>query len=104
MIIDITGLIFSYCIHQGFPGGSDGEEFASNAGNLGSISGGASGKELTHQCRGHKRREFNPWVGKIPWRREWLPLQYSCLENPMDRGEWQARACSVAESDMTEAN
>ena len=23
---------------------------------------------------------------RIPWRREWHPLQYSCLENPMDRG------------------
>ena len=34
--------------------------------------------------------EFDPWVGKIPWRRNWPPLQYSCLENPMDRGAWQA--------------
>ena len=25
-----------------------------------------------------------------PWRREWHPLQNSCLENPMDRGAWQA--------------
>ena len=24
---------------------------------------------------------FNPWVGKIPWKRSWQPLQYSCLEN-----------------------
>ena len=22
------------------------------------------------------------WVGKIPWRRKWQPLQHSCLENP----------------------
>ena len=29
---------------------------------------------------------FYPWVRKIPWRREWNPLQYSCLGNPMDRG------------------
>ena len=29
-----------------------------------------------------------PWVGKMPWRRESSPLQYSCLENPMDRGAW----------------
>ena len=29
------------------------------------------------------------------------PLQYSCLENPMDRGAWQATAHGVAESDMT---
>ena len=28
--------------------------------------------------------------------------QYSCLENPMDRGTWQATAHEVAESDMTE--
>ena len=26
---------------------------------------------------------FDPWVGKIPWRREWLPTQYSFLENPL---------------------
>jgi len=26
------------------------------------------GKESAYQCRGHK---FDPWVGKIPWRRKW---------------------------------
>ena len=30
------------------------------------------------------------------------PLQYSCLENLMDRGSWQTIALSVAESDTTE--
>ena len=30
------------------------------------------------------------------------PLQYSCLENPKDRGAWQATAHRVAESDRTE--
>ena len=35
-------------------------------------------------------REFDPWVRKVPWRRVWQPLLYSCLENPMDRGAWQA--------------
>ena len=37
--------------------------------------GGASGKEPTCQCRRLKRRGFHPspWVGKIPWRREWQP-------------------------------
>ena len=29
---------------------------------------------------------FDSWVGKIPWRRKWWPLQYPCLENSMDRG------------------
>ena len=32
--------------------------------------GGASGKEPTCQCRRRKRYRFNPWVGKIPWRRK----------------------------------
>ena len=32
---------------------------------------GASAKEPSCQCRRHKRLRFNPWVGKIPWRRAW---------------------------------
>ena len=32
---------------------------------------GISDKELTCQCRRHRRRGFDPWVGKIPWRRAW---------------------------------
>ena len=34
---------------------------------------GAIGKEPTCQCRRHKRHRFNPWVGKIPWRKSWQP-------------------------------
>ena len=33
-------------------------------------------KKTTHQCRRPKRSErcgFNPWVGKMPWRRAWQP-------------------------------
>ena len=30
-----------------------------------------SGKESVWQCRSHRRLEFKPWVGKIPWRRKW---------------------------------
>ena len=33
--------------------------------------GDSSGKEAACQCRRHKRHRFDPWVGKIPWRREW---------------------------------
>ena len=32
-----------------------------------------SGKESACQCRRHKRCGFNPWVGKVPWRRTWQP-------------------------------
>ena len=46
----ITPLL-SISLLLGFPGGSDGKESACNSGNLG----------------------FDPWVGKIPWRREQLP-------------------------------
>ena len=35
--------------------------------------GGASGKEPTCQCRRPKRLGFDPWAGKIPWRRKWQP-------------------------------
>ena len=56
-----------------------------------------SGKESC-QCRRHKGHRFDPWVGKIPWRRKWQPAQYSCLENPIDRGAWQAAVHRVAKS------
>ena len=37
-----------------------------------------------------------------PWRRDGDPLQYSCLENPMDRGVLRAAVHGVAESGTTE--
>ena len=49
------------------------------------------------QCRRCKRLRFDPWVGKILWRRTWQ-LQYSCLENPMDRGAWWATVHKVTKS------
>ena len=49
-----------------FPGGSDGKVTAYNAGDLGSIPG---------------------W-GRSPGEGNGNPLQYSCLENPMDGGAW----------------
>ena len=41
--------------------------------------------ELACQCKNQKRCGLDPWIGKIPWRRAWQPLQYSCLENPWTR-------------------
>ena len=52
-------------IYQGFPGGSEGKVSVCSAGDQGSIHG--SGRSLE---------------------RNWNPLQYSCLENPMDWGAW----------------
>ena len=50
------------------------------------------GKEFT--CW-HWRHGFDSWVRKIPCRTKWHPLQYSCLENPMDKGGWQATVCGI---------
>ena len=44
-----------------------------------------------------------PGSGKSPGGEHSNPLQYSCLENPMDRGAWWATVHGVAELDMTEA-
>ena len=65
---------------KGFPGGSDGKASACNAGDLGSI----------------------PGSGRSPGERNGNPLQYSCLENPMDGGVWWATLSGVTELDMTE--
>ena len=52
---------------------------------------GTSGKELACQCRRLKRHRFGPGVGRPPGGEHGSPLQYSCLENPTDRGTWWAR-------------
>ena len=44
-----------------------------------------------------------PGLGRPPGEGHGNPLQYSCLENPKNRGAWQAMVHRVAESDMTEA-
>ena len=59
-----------------FPGGSDGKASVYNAGDLG----------------------LSPGSGRSPGEGNGNPLQYYCLENPMDRGVWQAAVYGVAEN------
>ena len=63
----------------------------------------ASDTEPACQCRRHKQRRFDPWLGISPGGGHGNPLQYSCLQNPMDTGASQGTIHRVAESDMTEA-
>ena len=44
-----------------------------------------------------------PGLGRSPGEGNGNPLQYSCLVNPMDRGNWQATVHSITELDTTEA-
>ena len=60
----------------GFPGGSEVKASACNAGDLGSV----------------------PGSGRSPGEGNGNPLQYSCLENPMDGGAWWATVHGVAKS------
>ena len=46
----------------------------------------------------HKRPGFSPWLGKIPWRREWLPTPVSLPGESMDRGAWWGTVHGVAKS------
>ena len=64
----------------GESGGSEVKASACNAGDLGSI----------------------PGSGRSPGEGNGNPLQYSCLENPMDGGAWWATVHGVAEWDTTE--
>ena len=61
---------------MGFPGGSDGKASVCKAGDLGSI----------------------PGLGRPPGEGNDNPLQYSCLEKPMDGGAWWATVHGVAKS------
>ena len=70
----------SLAFPQGFPGGSEVKASACNAGDLDLITG----------------------LGRSPGEGNGNPLQYSCLENPMDRGAWWTILHGVAESDTTE--
>ena len=60
--------------------------------------GGASGEEPDCQCRRYKRRRFHPGSGRSPGGGRGNALQYSCLEDPMDRGVWWTRVLGMAKS------
>ena len=61
-------------MYSSFPGGSDGKESACSVGDPGLI----------------------PGSGRSPGKENGNPLQYFCLENPMNRGVWQATVHGVA--------
>ena len=65
---------------------------------ISSLLGGTSGKEATCQCRRQKRRGSIPGWGRSRGEGRGNPFQYSCLENTMDRGAWQATVHGGAQS------
>ena len=77
----IQGIIAKFC---GRPLGNKAEKKARSTG----------GKE--YACNAGPR--FHPWVGRSPGEENGNPLQYSCLEKPMDRGSWQAAVHGVTKS------
>ena len=65
---------------------------------FGGFPGDARGKELACQCRRHRDAGSIPGSGKSSGGGHSNPLQYSCLENPMDRRAWWATAHGVPKS------
>ena len=62
-----------------------------------------SGQGFACQCRSRRRHGFNSWVGNLPGGGNDSPLQYSCLENSMDRGAWWVAVHGgLKDSDKTE--
>ena len=97
--------MFHFSLRQGFPSVQFSHSVMSDSATHGlqhnKLARWCSGKESACRCRRCKRHEFSPWVGKMPWRMAWGPTQYSCLENPMDRGAWMAAIHGVAKSEHT---
>ena len=64
------------------------------------FSDGTSGKESACQCRRCKRCRSIPRQGTSPGGGNGNPLQYSCQENPTDRGPWKAIVHGVTKSQI----
>ena len=60
--------------------------------------GGSAGKEPAHQCRRCKVCRFDSWAGRSSGEGHGSLLQYSCLENYMYRGAWQATVHGVVKN------
>ena len=60
------------------------------------------GKESSCQCRRLREADSIPGSERSPGVGNWTLLQYSCLENPVDRGTWWATVYGVTELDTTE--
>ena len=68
-------------------------------GILSGLPGTASGKEPACQCRKCERDSgLISGLGRFPGGGHSNPFQYSCLENPMDRGAWWVRVHNVVNS------
>ena len=58
--------------------------------------GGSEVKTLPANSRNTRDAGESPRLGQFPGERNGYPLQYSCLDNPMDRGAWRATVHGVA--------
>ena len=72
-------------------------------GSIRDFPGGASGKDLPASAEDIKDSGSISRSGRSPEGGHGNPLQYSCLEKPMDRGAWRPTVHAVAESDTTKA-
>ena len=61
-------------------------------------------KNLPASAGDRRDSGFTPELGRFPGEGDGNPLQYSCLENSMDRGAWRTTVHRVAESNTTEAS
>ena len=70
--------------------------------HMGGLPGGRVEKNLHANARDIGNMDLIPGSGRSPGGRNGNPLQYSCLESPMDRGAWQVTVHGITESDTSE--